>query len=328
MKNQTTEPHRIALSGLLRALFLASLLLSFPLPSVRAQDMQIQQLRIQVMPEFDDPRVLVIVQGRLNIDGQTPQTVTFRLPANAQINQMAAMDVTSGAVVPETYDSVPDPADSRWVLVSYTLDSAHFFYEYYDDSLDLSQPSRQFTYIFNSPLAVADLQVDVQEPSRASNFTLSPSASLNYEDESFGFSHHQINVGALAANTDMKIDIAYSKADATPSISRQQLVGGQAVPTVMPSSSAMPQLSGDPHASPQAPAPSRPWAVVLGGLAAVVLLAGLVLLWRSRQPVRPPLSNVAAGNDLFCRQCGAALQSGSRFCHVCGQPVPEPPTES
>ena len=42
---------------------------------------EIQQLRVQVMPEFDDPRVLVIVQGRLNVtEAELPVTLTVAVP--------------------------------------------------------------------------------------------------------------------------------------------------------------------------------------------------------------------------------------------------------
>ena len=60
-------------------------------------ELQIQQMRIQIMPEFDDPRVLVIVQGRLAAPAvDLSQPITFRLPRSAQINQMATMNMNTG----------------------------------------------------------------------------------------------------------------------------------------------------------------------------------------------------------------------------------------
>ena len=45
----------------------------------RPEDVRIQQMRVQVMPEFDDPRVLVIVQGRLAVSpDDLPVMITFR----------------------------------------------------------------------------------------------------------------------------------------------------------------------------------------------------------------------------------------------------------
>src|SRR5687768_11424218 len=66
------------------AVFLVALLL---VGSATAQEatppagdtLAIQRLRVQVMPEFDDPRVLVIVQGRLEAT-TLPRTLTLRVP--------------------------------------------------------------------------------------------------------------------------------------------------------------------------------------------------------------------------------------------------------
>ena len=58
----------------LRLWLLVSLLAVWPVFAGRAvfaqeagrpEDVRIQQMRVQVMPEFDDPRVLVMVQGRV-----------------------------------------------------------------------------------------------------------------------------------------------------------------------------------------------------------------------------------------------------------------------
>ena len=119
-----------------------------------AEDPAIQQLRVQVLPEYDDPRVLVVVQGRLSAPGTAfPLPVTFRLPVDAQINQMASMDMLTRGTVSLPYDVQPDPEDPRWSLVTYTLDNAHFFYEYYYQPIE-GQMEKQFAFTFSSPQAV------------------------------------------------------------------------------------------------------------------------------------------------------------------------------
>jgi hypothetical protein len=162
---------KLSLYGLLwLLLFMASL----PHSAHAQDDLRIQQMRVQVMPEFDDPRVLVIVQGRLNAAESTfPRPVTFLLPADAQINQMASMDVTTGQTNPLAYETLPYPADPRWTAVTYTLDNAHFFYEFYYDPLQ-GETDKQFTYAQATPLPIDDLLVELQEPRTAVDFTLEP----------------------------------------------------------------------------------------------------------------------------------------------------------
>ena len=116
----------------------------------RPGDLRIQQMRVQVMPEFDDPRVLVIVQGRLAAGANDfPVTITFRLPQGAQINQMATVNMQSAGTTLMPYETQADPADARWQLVSYSLDGAHFFYEYYYDPI-VGDVDKAFTYTLRS----------------------------------------------------------------------------------------------------------------------------------------------------------------------------------
>ena len=130
------------------------------------EDVRIQQLRVQVMPEFDDPRVLVIVQGRLAASvNDFPVTITFRLPQGAQINQMATVNMESAGTTMKPYETQPDPADARWQLVSYSLDGAHFLDEYYYDPI-IGIVDKAFTYTLNSYHPVDDASVRSRSPRR------------------------------------------------------------------------------------------------------------------------------------------------------------------
>ena len=87
-------------------------------PTVWAQELpspdalRIQQMRVQVMPEFDDPRVLVMVQGRVSAVEGFPVKVTFCVPAGAQINQMATVNMESAGTTMAAYETQADPGES------------------------------------------------------------------------------------------------------------------------------------------------------------------------------------------------------------------------
>jgi hypothetical protein len=283
-----------------------------------AVDLGIQQLRIQVMPEFDDPRVLVIVQGRLTAsDTSFPLPVTFRVPRGAQINQMAVMNVSTGATTSQTFDAQPDPDDPRWSRVTYTLDNAHFFYEYYYDPLE-GETDKQFTYTFSSLQPVGDLLLEVQQPLTAADFTSDPPPTIARFDEALGFTYHQFNVGALAADEDMAVTVHYTKTDPEPSLSREQVMqmqgGGE--PAEMPVATVSNHTTGNTVSV---------WVYVLLGAVALIVVSAFV--WKRAQPATVPAkaavpraSAPPAANSTseFCTQCGATLKPNARFCHVCG----------
>ena len=143
---------------------------------------RIQQMRVQVMPEFDDPRVLVMVQGRVEAyEQQYPVRITFRVPVGARINQMATVNIASSGATREEYEVQPDPEHARWELVSYELSGAHFFYEYYYNPI-VGEVEKAFTYVLNSYHAVGAATVEIQEPKGAEGFRTAPEAASSRVD--------------------------------------------------------------------------------------------------------------------------------------------------
>lgn len=276
-----------------------------------AEDPAIQQLRVQVLPEYDDPRVLVVVQGRLSAPGTAfPLPVTFRLPVDAQINQMASMDMLTRGTVSLPYDVQPDPEDPRWSLVTYTLDNAHFFYEYYYQPIE-GQMEKQFAFTFSSPQAVGELLLEVQQPLAAEDFRLAPTPTTTRTDESQSFVYHQLQVGELAAGKEVAVQVSYTKIDPAPSLSLQQMM-------------AVMDLEGialdKPHLVEASPSGGTVpfWFFALLGSVVLASLGGLIW-YRAQQDSRALAPALEASRGSFCRQCGTALKSGAQFCHYCGK---------
>ena len=270
-------------------------------------EVTIQRLRVQIMPEFDDPRVLVIVQGRLTADEDSfPRTATFRLPAAAQINQMAGIDMSTGQTAAQEYTLAPDPASPEWNLVTYSLPSAHFFYEYYYDPLP-TQDHKEFTFDLKSLQAIDDLVIEIQEPLKATDFALQPAAASTRLDESFGLTYHQLELGSQASGANLSILIQYTKTDPNPSVSREQFAADTGV-----AETAAP-IAATTESIP-------PWVLIVVGV--IVLFTTASIIWNRARP-EPAAATVPAA--AHCTQCGVILKPNARFCHVCGtvqQPAP------
>ncbi|MFZ5916663.1 MAG: zinc ribbon domain-containing protein [Chloroflexota bacterium] len=267
----------------------------------------IQRLRVQVMPEFDDPRVLVVVQGRFSVDeASLPLPVTFRLPRQAQINQMATMDMSTGSTASQPYQVQPDPDDERWSLVSYSVDNAHFFFEFYYDPIQ-GQVDKQFTFVFSSLQPVEDLALEVQQPLAATNLVLTPAPSGTRMDQAMGFTYHRLDVGALEAGGEVALATSYTKTDPAPSISHQDLA---AMRQTEPSN-AMSSVTTAARSAAAIPT----WVYVLFG--GITLIAFAAFVWTRGQtiPVAVPVQ------ALHCVRCGAGLKEGALFCHSCGASI-------
>lgn len=252
----------------------------------------IQRLNVQVMPEFDDPRVLVVVQGRLADDAGLPQTLSFRVPRGAQMNQMAIINMADGQPAARPFDLRDDSADNRWSIATYTVDNPHFFFEYYFNPLG-ANPQKQLTFTVSPLQSVADLVLEVQQPRTAEAFTTDPAADGQRTD-TYGLTLHQFRVGALEVGTETAVTIQYTKTDSTPSVPRQN--------TTSPASVA------------GAGATISPWVFVLSAAAVVGGIA--VFAWlRTRQLIVKPVSASAPN---YCPHCGVRQRAGSQYCHACG----------
>jgi hypothetical protein len=277
-------------------------------------DLRIQQLRVQVLPEFDDPRVLVIVQGRLAAGANDfPLPITFRLPQRAQINQMATVNMQSAGTTLMPYVSLPDPADARWQLVTYNLDGAHFFYEYYYDPI-VGNVDKEFTYTLNSYHPVDDASVEIQQPKTADQFSTSPQAAASRLDQNLRLYYHQIPLGALQPGQDTSISVTYSKADPDPSLTWEQVMALQ-------EGKRPPETTGPAQDPAGLQIPTEVFVFVGGAL---LILAGTFVGYRLRQGERDDDLARDDEPDLFCRMCGTTLKADASYCHQCGAMVLHP----
>jgi hypothetical protein len=292
----------------------------------------IRRLQVQVLPEFDDPRVLVIVQGHLaSFGGALPETVTLQVPRGAEVNQVAAMNPTTGGVEGLQFEVAPDDGSEDWTLVTFAPTGAHFFYEYYHDPFTTDGPERSFTVRFPAFYTVEDMRMEIQVPLRADEFTLDPPTVQTRVDERLGFTYYQYELGPVEAGTSVAVDVAYVKRDWDPSVTREELMAAQ-VPAEMPTSTddnAATPVQNPPRAGSSSRAGTSPVTLWVGLAIGVVVLAGLVrrraghssgeaLEVVADDGARKNAAHAQAPVEGYCSQCGVTLKSGARFCHHCG----------
>jgi hypothetical protein len=279
-------------------------------PHALAQDSnRLSKLVVAVWPEYDQPAVLVLIDGTLADPANLPRQVSVLIPATAKL-QVTTWTNADGTYAPEQPSQSNNLGDG-FSRVTFTTNTAQYHVEYYDD-LIRGTPDKLMTFVYKASAPADQVTVTVQQPYKATNFSVDPAPKSTHSDAD-GFNYSDLQFPALAADQSITAKVKYSKSDPNPSI--------------LPASAA-------PAPVVAAPAPAGPWnnvfllvALVLVGLVVVI---GFFLFQRSREPVpaRAAARNRSrhngerggtAGNvSAFCTQCGYGLASADVFCPKCG----------
>jgi hypothetical protein len=292
-----------------------------PRPGVRYVDLRMIRLRLSIWPEYDDPRVLVMLRGEMAPHSAFPTHITLPLPKGAEIIG-AGMISEQNELLLHPHRIQPGEAHDNLEL---HLPVVRFFVEFYYNPFSIKTDKR-FTYIAPMTYPIEQLEVDIQQPLQATNFTIEP-RPMSQETDVQGFTYYRFVYHHLDANNAKSFTVSYTKTATGPSVVKRQ---------------PEPQVVHQPRKAVST------MLMALGILTgAVVVFGGGVILWtgyqRRRQvsPARqilppapqavvqpsvkdtcapmPTTSEVSMPN--FCSNCGAKLQLGYHFCPGCGRPL-------
>jgi len=265
----------------------------------------IAMLRVDIWPEHDDPRVLVIYRGTLSPDTPLPYTLAFSVPAAAVVH--AAAYSRDGQLFTAQYQTVRSGDQAQ---IAFAIPVPDFQFEYYVDVIT-PPPQRTFEVNIVFPLPVANLQVSVEQPLRASGFALAPTAGS--AAASGAFTYHLYADQAWPAGKPWRVRGTYRKEDTVPSLTSAPAVAQPPAPTG--GGRTLPLLLT---------------AVVglVAGIVGALLVGYLRRSGAGRRPAqaappkRPGRHNQTmdeAGRQRFCANCGKRAAPNDRFCSNCGQ---------
>lgn len=267
-------------------------------PQAGEVETRISQVEIDIWPEYDDPRVLVIYKGELESDVEVPSEFFLLIPRGAQIHMAGALG-ERGEHLHALFET--RPAGDRLTEVSYQLETRRFYMEFYYDPIT-GDDKREFRYPLVSVYPTARVLVRVQQPLKASDFRTTPVA-VDVIRDAEGFNYHRLIFDDVARDDENSITVSYVKSDREPSVTKAgtSASGGR---------SAMRNI------------------LIVGA----VLLVGAVgtgafvsSMKRKAVPVEAGASRVApdAANphrrqQKFCRTCGVQMSKSDKFCGECG----------
>lgn len=266
---------------------------------------RLTSLNVEIWPEYDDPRVLVIYAGRMEPSVSIPADFTLVIPREAQVHMAGYVDADG---VHRQLPFETRPRDDGLSEIYYPLPTPDFYVEFYYEAFPAGE-ERRFSYPLVPPGDVEKLTVSVQQPLRAEGFLVSP-FTLRVVDDDKGFLYHVIEMDTVVtAGAPMPIAVSYRKQDQDPSIA------------AAPAGAGPPASGGKFMTNALALV-----AVLLVGAAAFALF-----VTSDRRDTDDYLAEIrhrargqGHGPGRYCPECGEPTAPTDRYCGSCGHPIQAP----
>lgn len=288
---------------LLVFVILAALWVSFP---AQAQNEQgLSSVNVEILPEYDQPAVLVIYHITLSADMKLPATLNLRVPAQSEVYAVAISDPVNG-LLNAPYDRT---VQGSWATLAITANSNEVQVEYYD-ALVKNGTARHIVYEWAGDYAVDAFSVTLQQPVGATNLITNPVLTQSSVGQD-GLTYYQSAPQSLIAGKSFTLTADYQKT--TDALST----------TGLPVQPAQPLNANTPGRETTG---SLFWVVAgIGGVLIVVGIIGGIYLWRNDTRRSPSLhkrhikpKQAVETTDVYCNQCGKRAQPGDVFCRTCG----------
>ncbi len=182
--------------------------------------LNIGRLKLSVMPEYDDPSVLVIYDGRFADASRYPIKTSFLIPKGSVISDACSLS-HEGQHFCQLYKTVNRGSFDE---VSLVLPYPNFYLSFHTPRIDTGIETKAIDYRIKVNNAVKTLEVDVQQPLRSSAFkVVPPNGATKTQSEGSaslirGFHHEVYKIEDVAAHQERGFQISYVKKDPSPSV--------------------------------------------------------------------------------------------------------------
>jgi len=184
------------------------------------KDLFIGRMKVAIMPEYDDPSVLAIYDGKFEDVSSYPIKTSFLIPKGSVISDACSLS-HEGQHFCQLYKTVNRGEHDE---VSLLLPYPNFYLSFHTPRFDVKGERKEFDYLIKANHPIKTMEVDIQQPLRSTAFNISPPGSAALAENSGtisvikGFSHFIYKLEGISKGQENAFKINYIKSDPNPSV--------------------------------------------------------------------------------------------------------------
>lgn len=185
-----------------------------------AKDLSIGRMKVAIMPEYDDPSVLAIYDGKFEDVSSYPIKTSFLIPKGSVVSDACSLS-HEGQHFCQLYKTANRGEQDE---VSLILPYPNFYLSFHTPRFELKGERKEFDYLIKANHAIKIMEVDIQQPLRSTAFNISPPKSAAITEKSGtisvlkGFSHFTYKLEGISKGHERAFKISYIKSDPNPSV--------------------------------------------------------------------------------------------------------------
>jgi len=294
---------------------------------------------VRVLPEYDEPAVLIILRFSLPETVSLPATVKLPIPSGSWIAGIGEIGPGGGFTYnyADSYPTVEPGA--RWDIASIVVSDYRDLQVdyYYDPGIPDGAGQRSFPLLVQLPVDADTLILHVQQPARSTDFLIEPALQDSGLSDD-GFTYAVAAYTGLKSGDQLGNTVSYEKSDGSLSIeggtapesskvnTNTVLIAAILVVVVIVGGVVIYRLYAKPGAgkgntkgrSRPRPAQPAPKAKASSRQASGGRPSGA----KSSKAQTGKTTSSKVGNVDYCTACGEELDDRSRFCPNCGEARP------
>ncbi|MDO8463892.1 MAG: hypothetical protein Q7S46_01375 [Gallionella sp.] len=185
-----------------------------------AKELSIGRMKVSVMPEYDDPSVLAIYDGKFEDASSYPIKTSFLIPKGSVISDACSLS-HEGQHFCQLYKTVNRGAHDE---VNLLLPYPNFYLSFHTPQLDIKREKKELDYLIKANHSIKTLEVDIQQPLRSTEFSITPPVGAAILEKSGtisvikGFNHFAYKLEGVSKDQEYAFRIGYIKSDPKPSV--------------------------------------------------------------------------------------------------------------